>query len=162
MCVCVLTGIWENRHAWSMRWFLQASVRDPDTLRTLPLIVNKFNLPSPPVSDVFWIIILLSPLPPPLSVAFNVASPLFLTRSPHPLPACIVVHLDLVTTHHPQASATCLCTPRRMPASAAVSRVRLPPLATLGLCPGPCRSLWGCPLLVPSSPFCTQLSPSLC
>ena len=41
-------------------------------------------------------------------------------------------------------------TPRRVPASAAVSRVNPPPpLFTLGLCPGPCQPLGGLPAVGP-------------
>ena len=92
------------------------------------------------------------PVPPPPtaipSVAFNVASTLSLTCYPHPLPSWIIVHLNFVPTCQPPASAACLCVPRRVPASFAISCVRSLPLVTLGLCPGPFRSPGVLPSLV--------------
>ena len=102
-----------------------------------------------------------NPSAPP-SVAFNIASPLSLTRFPNPIPVWYVVHLEFYPTCHLPASATRLCAPRRVPDSAALSRVHSPPLTALGLCPGPCWSLEGRPMLVPPYPLCPRLSHSPC
>ena len=79
------------------------------------------------------------PVPPPPtappSLAFNVTSPLSLTRSRYLLPSWIIFHLDYVPTRHSLVSNACLCAPRRVPASASVSRVHSP---------HPCRS-WPVP-----------------
>ena len=60
----------------------QDSVREFSLLRTLPLlIVNKFTLPSPPVSVVLWIILFLILLPPPISSLQRCLTDIY-----HPLP----------------------------------------------------------------------------
>ena len=72
----------------------------------------------------------LTPPPPPHThkQLFFVVTPLCSTCSPPPLPARIAMYLDVSHTFHPPASAACLCNPRRVPASAAVSCICLPTL----------------------------------
>ena len=55
-------------------------------------------------------------------------APLCHTLSPPPFLAHKAVHLDIAHTYHLPSSAICICALRCIPASAAVSWVRLPPL----------------------------------
>ena len=88
-------------------------------------------------------------LPPPTSPnqkpLISVA-PLYITRYPPPLLTWGAVQLDIAHTHNPPASATRLCAPRRVRASATVSHVHLPlplrplafnqiPVVPWGVCP---------------------------
>ena len=57
------------------------------------------------------------------------------TRSPPPLPLRSIVHLSVAHSRHLPASAACICSPRRIPASSAVSRVHSAPL--FRPCPSP-------------------------
>ena len=65
-----------------------------------------YSPPALPVSTIFLDVFIypLYPTPPP-SVAFVVLTPLYCTRSPPPLPERNAVHLDVVPTRHPPASA---------------------------------------------------------
>ena len=79
----------------------QASVRDCSILRHCRLLLTTF-IPACPTFLIGLLghpIIPLPTSPPP--VAFNVASPLSLTRSPHPLPAWYIFHLGFVPTRQP-------------------------------------------------------------
>ena len=74
----------------------------------------------------------LSILPPPpptaLPSSFILCRNIYMyTRSPYPLPARVVVHMAVAHARRPPAFAARLCAPCRVPASAAVFRVRLPP-----------------------------------
>ena len=92
--------------------------------------------------------------------AFFLSSPNSLyTCSPPPLPAWCIIRLDFSHTHHPPASAACLCAQCCVPASSAMCCVRLPPLSALGLFPGPCQSLGGRPPLVPPHLFVPDYLP---
>ena len=107
---------------------------------------------------------------PPSHIAFHQeysTSPhqsLYITRYPHPLQVWYVIPLEFAPTLYPLASAACLCALRRMPTSASMYRISLPPppLAALGLIQGPCWSLGGRQLLVPTSTLFPCISPSLC
>ena len=80
----------------------QASVRDRDILRLCHLSLTTLINPTQPTCISRF---LDRPIPPHstalLSVAFNVASPLSLTHSPHPLPDWYVFRLDFFPTRHP-------------------------------------------------------------
>ena len=96
---------------------------------------------------------------PPVSILRRRITALY-----HPLPTSSpgVVRRPPGLCPHPPASFNRICSLQCVSASAAVSRVRLPPLAALGLCLGPRRYLGGLPPLVPPSPLFTRLSTSLC
>ena len=159
----VLTGLRDNWYDLIMRWWCsKPQSGNSQSLGLCRFLLLTTLLFPPHQSHSFSGSSCSSSSYLPPSGAFNVASPLSLARSPRPLLAWIIVHLDFVPTCHQPASAACLCAPRRMPASASVSRVYLPPLAALRLCPCPCWSLGGPLPLVPPYLLCPHLSPSPC
>ena len=79
-----------------------------------------------------------------------VVSPLCHTRSPPPLLAQNSVYPDVSHNLHPPASAACRCAPRRVPASTAISWIRLPPLFRPWPSPRSLSAPVGLPNSVPS------------
>ena len=94
--------------------------------------ITHFILALPPhlFQPFFWIALFNSSiLPPPSSVTVRCRiTSIYFTHYPHTILALNTIHLNVVHTRQPPAPPSQLCTPLRVPASAAVSRVRLSPL----------------------------------
>ena len=107
-------------------------------------MLKTYYIPTlPNCINCFWVI-LYSFLDhtTPHHQPFVVVAYLCLTRSVPPLPARNAVHLDVVHTRPPPASADCLCASRRMPVSVVVPFPFAPPLPPLDCTQVPDR-LWG-------------------
>ena len=109
---------------------LQPRIVTTTYLGSVPIVDNLYSCPSGPTClNRFWIFLdSLLLLPPPHQQPFVVVTPLHSTRSPPPLLVQNAVHLDVAHTRHPPPASLRRSSLRRMPASAAISRVRsLPP-----------------------------------
>ena len=106
---------------------------------------NYSTPPCPIFINSFWIFLFLPfIIPPPPTRNLLSLQHLYLPVAPPPshsppLPARNTFQLDVTHTLHPSASDDRLCALHHMPASSAVSRVRLPPIC--GPRPAP-RGQW--------------------
>ena len=139
VCVCLLSGLW-NRAVWPNYEVVvfQASVSDCSITRLCRVMINTFILaPRPTCLSRFLDYFVSHFLPPPISSVRHLR-----TSHLHPLPTSFPGRERRPTgrrPHPPPASLRrSLCTPRRMPESSIVSRIVCPPVAELGLHPGPC------------------------
>ena len=159
MCVCTWTPVNELCLDYEVV-VLQPLTATPRHLGSVAIVTLKLALPSHLFLPFVWIFILPPPSyhPPIRSQSLSKYS-LFCTRYQPPLPAQRPTHLDIARTWHPSDSATCLCSPRRLPASFAVPvTMRPPPYYTLGLRPYPCRPLGGLIIAGPYTPMCPRLA----
>ena len=113
----------------------QPRSRNDTVLDSVSSDYNLFYNPAPPILAILWIILFTPPFYRTPSVAVLVVAPLFHTLPPPPFLVRNYLHLDVTHTLYPPpstlhlpASTARLCAPSRVPASAALSRVHLPPV----------------------------------
>ena len=119
----------------------QASVRDLYILRICRWSLTTFIHPARPtwISCFLDHTILSSSYCPSIGSIQRRLTVIFIATAPHILSrhgTSSTWNSHPHSTLHPHASAACLCSPHHVPASAAMSRICSPPLATLSLCPG--------------------------